>query len=168
MSILNTFGITWVGLIEYSVNFLILLVILRIFLYKPILEILNKRKGLIQKTIDESNTVEKLRIEIEKERKEILKKATIDSEKIVEDMRKSVDKLRDELIKKSQNEASNVIQKAKLEIENEKNEVIASLTDRISRIIENTLLTVLKDELSKKDIENITQKCVEAIEGKNI
>ncbi len=50
-SITTQLGIDWKLLLSQAVNFLLLLVILRIFVYKPILDILKKRREKIEEGI---------------------------------------------------------------------------------------------------------------------
>ncbi|MDO8573151.1 MAG: F0F1 ATP synthase subunit B [Candidatus Daviesbacteria bacterium] len=59
MEILNQFGINPVLLLAQVVNFLVLLFILKKFLYKPILKVLGERKQKIEDSLKNAEEIEK-------------------------------------------------------------------------------------------------------------
>src|SRR3989344_8342526 len=87
MEIIKNFGVDPVLLVAQIVNFLVILFILKKYLYKPILDILNKRQNAVEEGI---RNAEDARIKLEKaviEEKNILKEAQAAAKKIIEDAR---------------------------------------------------------------------------------
>jgi len=85
MEIIKNFGLNPVLLGAQIVNFLIILFILKKFLYKPVLNTLQKRQSTIKNGLKQA---EEAREKLEKvviEEKEILKQAQLQSRKIIED-----------------------------------------------------------------------------------
>ena len=68
-------GIDWKLLLAQAVNFLILLVALRITAYKPLLKLLEKRRRKIQEGIDKTNEADKRLGEVQEVTKGKIKKA---------------------------------------------------------------------------------------------
>ena len=82
MEILNNFGFEPILFFAQIVNFLIIYLVLKKFLYKPLLKVLNDRKHKIEeglKSAEESNRL--LKETIDKEQ-EILKNAQLDAKKV--------------------------------------------------------------------------------------
>ena len=85
MDILSRFGVHWTLLAAQIVNFLIVLFILKKFLYKPVLELLKKRQTTIKDGLEQA---EEARIKLEKviiEEKEILRQAQLQAKKIIQE-----------------------------------------------------------------------------------
>ena len=85
MEILNNFGFQPVLFTAQVVNFLIIFIIMKKFLYKPLLKVLNERKQKIEESLknaEESNRLMKETIEKEQE---ILKNAQIEAKKLLND-----------------------------------------------------------------------------------
>ena len=57
MDALRPLGIDPALLIAYAINFVILLILLRLFLYKPVLRMLNERKQKIQESLEQADKV---------------------------------------------------------------------------------------------------------------
>ncbi len=78
MDILNEFGIKPILLAAQVVNFLILLYILKRFLYKPILKVLNERKNKIADSLKNAEEIERKLVEISEEEQKRIAKAVSD------------------------------------------------------------------------------------------
>src|SRR3989344_2266081 len=85
MDFLNDFGVKPVLLAAQAVNFFILLFILKKFLYKPILGMLETRKQKIAESLKNAESIEKKLQAIGEEREEALKKAGKEAEEIIRD-----------------------------------------------------------------------------------
>jgi len=66
--IAKVFGLDWKLLIIQAVNFGVLLLVLWYFLYKPVLKMLDERRGKIQKGVEDAENAEIRLTEIEGER----------------------------------------------------------------------------------------------------
>jgi len=97
MELIENFGLNPILLGAQIVNFLIILFILKKFLYKPILTTLEKRKATIKEGLDKTEEV-RIRLEetIEKE-KRILRTAQEQARKILDEARIQVSE--EELVK---------------------------------------------------------------------
>lgn len=88
MDILKNFGVDPILLAAQIVNFLIILWLLKKFAYKPIFQMLQKRKNLIEEGVTNARKSEEaLEKALEKE-KEILKKAHAASQEVLIDAQK--------------------------------------------------------------------------------
>jgi len=75
MEIFNQFGINPLLLLAQVVNFAVLLFILKRFLYKPILKVLEERKKRIEESLKNAEEIEKRLVETAELEEEILAKS---------------------------------------------------------------------------------------------
>lgn len=85
MDILNQFGIKPVLLAAQAVNFLILLFILKKFLYGPILKVLKERKDKIAQSLKNAEEIERKLKEASEEGQRQIAKAIAEGEKIMKE-----------------------------------------------------------------------------------
>lgn len=89
MEILNQFGINPLLLAAQAVNFLLLLFILKKFLYKPILKVLEERKKKIEESLRNSEAIEKKLQETEQQSEKIIAKALQQAQKILDETKEA-------------------------------------------------------------------------------
>jgi len=113
----DALGIEWPLLLAQVVNFLMLLVLLRMFLYKPVLNMLNARKERIAQSMKDAERVSAAAREAEQEKAKVLEQArreaqeirvqaTRDAEKIAQDVRSRADLEATEIRMKAQADAA--------------------------------------------------------------
>ena len=108
MEILKQFGINPVLLAAQVVNFLILLFILKKFLYKPILKVLEERRKKIEVSLKNAEAIEKRLLEANQEYEKILNEALEESRKILNQSKEAGIQIMEE----SKETAARIIQKA--------------------------------------------------------
>lgn len=141
-------SIQWYQLLFQIINFGILILVLKKFLYQPIITIINQRNKKIEDSIKaaEANLKEKAKIE------EIKKQAVIEAEKeavlIVETARKESDKTGKQILLAARVEAEAEVNK-KLKLLTEKlAEQESQITGRITDLVIKTTQSVLSNSLS--------------------
>lgn len=161
MEMLQTFGINPLLLLAQIVNFLILLLLLKKFMYKPILKVLDERREKIAESI---KNAEKIELQ--------LQKTEADREKKLEDASKEADKLLKEATKSAQDIISDAELKASLRVDemmkegkevlkNERQkieqEIKAEISDLVVLSLEKVLNQVIKDKAQKELIKKTVQ-----------
>ena len=82
-------GIQPVQLLAQVFNFLILIILLRKYLYKPILKMLEERRKKIEEGLKSSEQAKKELDEAEKKKAEIISKAKLEASKIMDEAKKA-------------------------------------------------------------------------------
>ena len=166
MEILKQFGIDPLLLAAQVVNFLILLFILKKFLYKPILKILEERKVRIETSLKNAEEIEKRLILTEEEKEKILAKASIEAQKMLDETKKEIEVLREEMMQNAKDQADDVVKKgqefAKNEVEKMKQELMVNMADIIGKGMEK----VTGKLLNKKEQRSIIEKEVKNLSWK--
>lgn len=113
---MDALGIEWTLLLAQIVNFGILIILLRMFLYQPVLNMLNARKERIAQSMKDAERVSAAAREAEQEKAKVLEQArreaqeiraqaTRDAEKIAQDVRGRADQEATEIRMKAQADA---------------------------------------------------------------
>src|SRR5688572_12301567 len=100
-SVVRDFGIQPVLLAAQVVNFLILLLILKKFLYGPILKVLETRKKRIEESLKNASVIELRLQKTEEEKEKVLEKAALEARKILDEATKSANLVIEEAHKKA-------------------------------------------------------------------
>ncbi len=163
MEILENFGFDPIMLVAQIVNFLIILFLLKKFLYKPILDTLNKRKADIEKGI---KSAEEGRLTLEKaleEEKKILQKAQLQSKKIIDDAANQAILISSGIEENSKKQAEKILQDAKAQILQEAREAEKRLSQDISKLSIEFLSTSLKEIFGEKEERLIIKKTLKRL-----
>lgn len=164
MELLEKLGINPVLLITQIINFIILLFILKRFLYKPILEMLEKRRAKIADGLKNAKEIEeKLRAakRIEEERLREVKERT---REILGEAKERAEKMRTEILKKSEDEAGQILEKAKAEIRNEKLKMLGEVKKEAADLMTAAVVKILESQLDKNSQRKIVERAVKEID----
>lgn len=101
-------------------NILILYVLLRIFLFKPINKMMNERTRSIQNDIDSAQKAKQEADEMKEQYAEALENAKTEAQKIISKAKDEADSQKKDIINQSHDEAEQIIQSANKTIENER------------------------------------------------
>lgn len=94
------------------VNIIILFILLRIFLFKPINNIMEKREALITNEINEAETKNKQAEELKVQYEDSLKNAKDESLQIVNSAKERAQVQYDQIVEKANEDAANIVQQA--------------------------------------------------------
>ncbi len=163
MELLHQFGFDPLLLVAQIVNFVIVLWVLKKFLYKPVLAMLEERKKAIEEGIQKTARAEKILEEISEKEKNILKKAQEEALKILEVAKTNsfemVKKARDE----AQKQSEKILKEAKEQIHQETQEAEKRLSLQVSKIAVGFLKKTLQDLFTKETQEKIMTQAVKEL-----
>jgi len=145
------------------INFLILVAILNIFLYKPILKILDDRKAEVENNLNEAENNRNETERFKAEYAEILKNADKEADKIISKANKAGEELKNSLLEEARAEAAKISAKAKEDIQNEKNAALNELKDEIASIAVLATEKILSKSIDPKDHEKMVQDFVKEV-----
>lgn len=136
----------WTGL-----TFLILMLILTKFVWKPLLNIVNTREGKIQDALD---MAKKTKAEMEKlqvQNQNLLKEARIERDELIKDAKETSSQMIEAAKVKAKEEADKIVENARVAIQAEKSAAVADLKNQVAGIAIDIAEKILKEELSSKE-----------------
>lgn len=162
MEILNKFGFDPVMLAAQIVNFLIILYLLKRFLYKPVLEVIKKRQENIEEGVRKAEEAQrKLEEAIDKETK-ILLKAKNQAQELIDDAKRDSLALAKQIEANAKTDTERLIEEARSHISLETQAAEKKLSELTSVLAKSLLEKTLQGEIDKvgqrKIIKNVISK----------
>ncbi len=81
-AITGTLGLNWNGLIWQTINFIVLLILLRIFLYKPVVAMLDARAQRVRESMEQADQARRAAEQAEADRQTLLAETRREAEQI--------------------------------------------------------------------------------------
>ncbi len=131
------------------INFVVLLFILRRILYKPVRDIIEKRRGIVAKTVEDAEKTKKEALELREKQQEELKKLNEMKDHIFEQAREEALKDSNKILLEAKEEATKLIEKEKALFDVEKKSIESQLKAKcveISSIFASNLLKDISDK----------------------
>jgi F-type H+-transporting ATPase subunit b len=123
------------GLMIWTITiFIILLIILKKYAWKPILQSLKDRELGIKSSIEKAELLKQEAEKILARNKELLAQADNEARKVISEGKSMAEKLRSDLIIKTNEDAARMLNQAKTEIEREKVAALNELKDEIANL----------------------------------
>ncbi len=161
MEILNQFGVQPILLIAQIVNFLVLLFILKRFLYKPLLKVLDERKQKIAKSLKDAEKIAKELENTEANKEKILVDASLEARQIIEEATKSASEVISQAHEKATAGISTMIKKAEDSISLEREQMHQEIKTELADMVALALERVTGKVLTQKDQKEILQKTIQ-------
>lgn len=165
MEILKDFGVQPILLFAQIVNFTILLYLLKRFLYKPILKVLEERRQKIETSMKQADEIQKRFAETAKKQEELLDKARSEASKIVNDAKDEAKALADTIQKESKENVEEAIKRTQEALELEKQKMIAEAKDQIVDVVAAATEKVVTKTLRPEDKERLVKEAIKDIQG---
>ncbi len=167
--VLGQLGIRGSLLLSQMVNFLILLVILRLFLYQPVLNMLQKRRDRIAQAMLDADRASQAAAEAEKERARILEEARREAQEIRSQAARDAEKIAQEIRARAEQEAAEIRAKAQADAQAQLEEVMAQAKKQIAELAILAAEQILGRELkNKKEQERFVEEFLaQQAEGKS-
>lgn len=139
-----------------------LILLLKKFAWKPILDAVNDREEGIKNALLSAENARKEMQNLQADNQRILQEARLERDNMLKDAREMKDKMVDDAKTEAQAQGQKMIEQAKAAIESEKNAAIAELKLQVSTLSLSIAEKLLKDELSNKEAQT---KLVEKLLG---
>lgn len=109
----QTLGVDWRMFLAYLVCFLIVATVLRLFAYRPVLQMLDERRKRIAQIHADSERVKAELAKGESERRKLLHDVGVRAERLLEEARDAAERLREEEMKRATEEADRILAQAR-------------------------------------------------------
>ena len=131
-----------------TVIFIFLILLLKKFAWKPILDAVNEREEGIKNALLSAEKAKEEMASLQSDNEEIFKKARSERDSLLKEAREIKQQLIDEAKSEAKNEAKKIISQAQETIQNEKNAAIVDLKNQVASLSIDIAEKVLKEKLS--------------------
>jgi len=144
---IGSLGFNLPALIAQLINFVLLLIIFRMLLYKPLLNMLDQRKRRIEEGIAASDEAKRRLSETEQETAKEMDKARQEGQALIAQAQQAANRLREEETQRARAEAEQLIERARGEIALERDAAIADLRREFAGLAVTAAERVIKKEI---------------------
>ena len=115
-----------------AINLIVLFIFMKIFLFKPVTNFMEKRKESIEKGLKDAENAKIEAAEAHKSYEEQIKNIKVDSEKLLNDARTRAAREYDEILASAKKDALAVVEKGREEVERERAEMLRQTKQQIA------------------------------------
>lgn len=166
MQLIKDFGIEPVLFVAQVINFLIILFVLKKFLYKPILDVIRNREHTIKKGLEDAQAAAVLLEKSAAKEKETLRNAQIQAKKLLEEARAQAKKLLAETQSATKKEFEQMLLAAHAQIESDRKATEKRLIGYVSELAISFLQKSLSDLFSQKEQEQVLKHALSKLRKK--
>jgi F-type H+-transporting ATPase subunit b len=165
---MDELGLNIPVLIAQMINFFILLIILRIFLYRPIMNMLDRRSQRIREGLEAADQSKEQAAKAEQDVAEQLAQARQQGQALVAQAQESAQRIEEESRVQARQEAEAMLERARNEIQLERDQAIAELRREFADLTVTAAEKVINQSLDRQAHQRLIEETLsEATLGKN-
>ncbi len=154
------------GLFLWTIlTFLVLLVLLAKFAWKPLLALLDRREEMIRQSLDDAEEAKQELQRLQQESKEILSKARVEAQSILAKSRSQAEQLKGELRQEAKVQADSILRDAEKQIQVETEKAIAVIKTEVVDLSLLVASKLIKRNLSKEDNQSLIEESLKQVES---
>jgi len=157
----SSLGIDWKILVAQIINFAILVFVFKLFLYKPILKILDARRLRLEEDKKKSENLSHEVDEIKRKEEEILTNARTESQKIIKNAEVSASKVKEDIVKNAHTEATQIVKKGEREVKESSEKAKEGVLKEVGSLVALAIERTIGDVIDEKAKEKLQKQAVE-------
>lgn len=131
---MEALGINGPFLLAQIINFLVIMTLLRMFLYRPVLNMLDQRRERIRESLSAAETARAEAATRTRENEEVLAQARREAQEIVRQAQETARRSQDEILAQARREADAIAQRAQVDVANERQQALAGLREEVGQL----------------------------------
>lgn len=161
MELISKLGIDAKLLIAQIINFIILLVILGKFVYRPVLEKLEQRRDMIAKSAHDAKKSEELLKDIEQTRLDMIQQTKKTTLEMLEVAAKSAEATKNSIVESARLEAQQIHEQSRVQLAREKEKMLKEASDELGRLVVLATEKIIEREFSPEDQKRLVASATE-------
>jgi len=145
------------------VTFIILLLVLKKFAWKPILDAMSERDNSIKDSLEAAEKAMAKAEDISKENEAAMREAELIAQRIRKEAIEEAELLRSERIEKAKEEASELLEHARHTIEQEKKRALLELRDEVAKLAIESASKIIDAELDAKKNSRLVDSYIQEL-----
>jgi len=153
------------GLFIWTIaTFLVLLFLLSKFAWRPLLQALESRRQLIEKSLSDADQAKQELEQVQQESNRIVAKARADADAIIANSRTDAAKLQEELREKARTEADGIIKNAERQIQQQTDRSLSQIREEAVDLSLMIASKLIQRNLSKEDNDALIENALKQIQ----
>jgi F-type H+-transporting ATPase subunit b len=158
---MGALGINLPLLVVFIINFVILFALLGLFLYKPVMKMLDERSKKIKESMERAEATKEEYARAEEEVKKLINKAREDGQALVSQAGQMGEKIKEEAKEGARKEAQVIVDRTRAELEEERDRIIDDLRREFVDISISAAEKVIKETLDKERHRRLIEETLE-------
>ena len=158
---LETLGIHFPSLAIYLVNFLLVLVLLYLFAYKPILRLMDQRADRIRESVEAAERAREDAASSQEAIQEQITEARREGQRIMDQTREAAERFRTEEMGKARQEAEAFVERARSDIQRERDAALAEVRASFGDLAITAAERVIRSSLDRRAHEDLINQVLE-------
>ena len=163
---LETLGIHFPSLAIYLVNFLLVLILLYLFAFKPILKLMDQRADRIRESLEAADLARQEAASSQEAIQEQITEARREGQRIMDQTREAADRFRTEEMDKARLEAEAFVERAKADIARERDNALQEVRASFGDLAITAAERVIRSSLDRTAHESLIAQVLE--EGESL
>jgi F-type H+-transporting ATPase subunit b len=159
-----TLGLDVRSLIIHSINFIVLLVLLRLVLYKPIVGMLDDRARRVRESMEQADQARRAAEQAEADRQSLLAETRREAEQIRARADEQAKRIISEAGSRAQEEGSRILAQAKAQSDQERQQMLAEVRAQIADLVVSAVDRVTRGALDAGSQRNLVQQFLSTAE----
>jgi F-type H+-transporting ATPase subunit b len=154
-------GVNLPLLVVFVINFIVLFVLLRLFLYKPVLKMLDERAKRTAEAMEQAEATKKeyeqARVEVQKQ----IEKGRQEGQAIISQAMQVGERLKEESRQEATKQAQTIIDRTRSELEAERGKIVEGLRREFADIAISAAEKVIKETLDKEKHHKLIEETLQ-------
>ena len=155
MELLAKLGVDWKLLLAQVVNFTVLLAVLSLFVYRPLLRLIDERRERIRKSMEDAENIAHEKERIIQARQEALRKIDQECGAFLEKVKNDAEHLKAEILHTADIEAKHLLAKGQEQLRSERAQALQEMQKPLAAAIVHMTEKILEREFSPRDQERV-------------
>ncbi|HSX57674.1 MAG TPA: F0F1 ATP synthase subunit B [Candidatus Saccharimonadales bacterium] len=160
MEIFKEFGVNWILLLAQIVNFTILLLLLKRFLYKPILKVLDERKAKVAQSLKDAEAIEKRMQDLTIEQQKILDQAKEEANKLIAEAKAEAKELSEKNMAETKKSVAAVLEQNEKRLKLDKEAMMSSAKADLAELVAEATAKVAKKSMTEKENMRLVEETI--------
>jgi len=157
-AVTGTLGLNWQGLVWHAINFIVLLVLLRLVLYKPVVGMLDDRARRVRESMEQVDQARRAAEETEAQRKTMLEEANRHAVEARTRAEEQAKRIIAEAENRAKEEGSRILAQVQAQSEQERRQMLAEVRAEIADLVVSAVDRVTRHALDANAQRTLVQQ----------
>lgn len=159
--VLGALGINGMLFLGQLINFLVVLVVLWIFAYKPLMKLMDERSKKIEQGVKRADEMDARVKELESERESVLKEARREAKATVVRAQAQAKEKHDALLSGAKEDVARMVETSREQMRNEKDQLVQEARGELAAVVVEAAARVVSGALDVKKAEKLAAQAIE-------
>ncbi|MCR5666080.1 MAG: F0F1 ATP synthase subunit B [Eubacterium sp.] len=147
-----------INIVWTIVNLIIFFLLIRVFLFKPIMKVIKEREELIQGQFDKAEETQKQADSLKTQYEDALHDAKEESAQIIESARTRAKAQSDEIVANAHEQADKMIKQTQTEVERQQEQALSEVEGQIASLAVSAAMKIIGEATGEQTDEEMYQK----------